>query len=281
MFTAFNLSLSNASTYSDPTSHDELQEMSDFLNTNIYSDAHKQLRELSNYLSNDGTLDGDKIIGEWFPFNSFDIFLSHSHLDTSFALYFAYHMKKSCGLNVFIDSIFWGYADKLLKEIDNEYAYQESSETYSYNTRNKTTSNVYLMLNAALSEMIYKTECLIFVNSENSTYQGGDSSDLYNKSHYSTSPWIMSELNFSSKVQTIYPERYKKGVRTVSTEDAMLESLSKSLKIKYKLPISHLKNLSANDFYDWFIHVLKTDLNSTEALDYLYEKSKLGFHKKD
>ncbi|TOP71104.1 hypothetical protein CGH09_24480, partial [Vibrio parahaemolyticus] len=67
----------------------------------------------------------------------------------------------------FIDSSVWGYADELLHKIDNTYAYNDLTESYSYEIRNRTTSNIYLILQSSLASMIDASECLMFLNTEN------------------------------------------------------------------------------------------------------------------
>ena len=89
----------------------------------------------------------------------------------------------------------WGFADDLLREIDDKYALAPSKQTYEYQVRNRTTSNVHLMLNSALNEIIDKSECLIFLNTKKSVYTD---KNLYDEKTYTASPWIMSELYFSS-----------------------------------------------------------------------------------
>ena len=63
----------------------------------------------------------------WFPQIKADIFISHSHKDKGLALALAGWLEETFGLTAFIDSCVWGYANKLLKMIDDEYCYQKKS----------------------------------------------------------------------------------------------------------------------------------------------------------
>ena len=284
MFEAFNLKLKFQDDEIKKIKEllDNNTQIKSYLNEEFYSNPKLQLEKLRAHLiESEDILDGEKIIGDWFPSDHFDIFISHSHKDEPLAIIFALLLKMECGLNVFIDSIYWGFADNLLKEIDNKYAYDNSSQTYSYETRNKTTSNVYLMLNAALIDVIDKSECLIFFNSENSIYQGGDSSKLYNSESYSTSPWLMSELNFSSKARKVYPERISSTSRKIQFNDSLSKSASNSIEIKYNLPMEHLNDLSESKFLEWFNYITDNKLPPHESLDYLYELTNLGYQSKD
>ena len=280
MFEGFNLKLSinmeDGSFFEDALT---IERMKKELKNTVFANSYRHLKNVSDYLNDgDGTLDADQIIGDWFPPNAFDIFLSHSHKDESLAIIIAYLFKKKCGLNVFIDSIFWGYSDELLREVDNKYAYNNDSNTYSYDVRNKTTSNVYLMLNSALIEVIDKSECLIFLNSENSIVQDSDTSKLYQNDSYTTSPWLMSELNFSSKARKVYPQRIDPTIkRHVSLEKSFVESASNVLQVKYKLPMNHLNELTEDNFKKWFEKIINSELNELEALDYLYKLTGLGY----
>lgn len=118
--------------------------------------------------SNKSTLDGNEIMKEWFPQVKSHVFISHSHADINKIYKFAGFLNKEFGLEVFIDSCVWGYADELLYLIDNDHCYDEKTKTYTYKKRNITTSNVYLMLLNSLQTMIDNTECILFVETPNS-----------------------------------------------------------------------------------------------------------------
>lgn len=133
-----------------------------------------------------------EILGDWFTPIRSHIFLSHSHDDEEMVKQLAGYLKHTYGIECFIDSCVWGYANDLLKEIDNRYCrYQETDGQffYEYDNRNRSTSHVHMLLNGALAKMINKTECLFFINTPNSV----NAQDVENPSK-TASPWIYSEL---------------------------------------------------------------------------------------
>lgn len=105
-------------------------------------------------------LDGDLIQKEWFPEKDWDVFLSHSHNDLDKALKIKV-LLEHFGLKVFVDSTVWGFADNLLRKIDDAYA-QRSEGHYYYNKRNQTTAAVHLMLSTALTQVMDNAEAVFF-----------------------------------------------------------------------------------------------------------------------
>lgn len=152
-------------------------------------------------------ISGTQLEEEWFPVDlpdmNFDIFISHSHADVNkFILPLASWFYKHLGLRSFIDSLYWKYADELLMKFDDYYAYNSQNSTYNYQIRNYTTSHVHIMLSMALLKMMDKTECILFVDSDNSIkYKKGDSQ--------TPSPWIYEEISFANKLQMHIPQRYR------------------------------------------------------------------------
>ena len=146
--------------------------------------------ELDFSFDTNGDIDGAKLMEDWFPNKKTDIFISHSHNDRRTAERLAVWLQREMNLSVFIDSVVWGSADELLKKIDNQYSLlreKDGNATYDYNTRNYTTSHVHMMLSAALSEVIYNSECLIFLNTPHSL------SIRESKGRRTNSPWIFNE----------------------------------------------------------------------------------------
>lgn len=225
------------------------------------SKVQKNIKEISNYLKN-GVLDGSKIKSDWFPEGNFDIFLSHSHADKDLALLIANVLRVNFGLNVFIDSEVWGFADNLLREIDDKYALAPSKETYEYQVRNRTTSNVHLMLNSALNEIIDKSECLIFLNTNKSVYTD---KNLYDEKTYTASPWIMSELYFSSRVRRHFPDRYKQNMAFNESLRKSVSSNEQAFVMLHDLPVSHLEPLTEKNLINWL-----QQEDTTDPLGYLY-----------
>lgn len=184
----------------------------------------KVFNELEKYCySGTATIDGSKLAEDWFPEIECDVFLSHSHKDREQVLGLAGWLKKRFGLTAFIDSSIWGNSEQLLKKIDDEYCYDEANHMYDYNLRNYSTSHVHMMLSMSLLKMVDKAEALIFVNTPNSISPISETINQTTKS-----PWIYSELVYSSLIRRSNPKR----VQSV-TEGKMIFNEARSLDIGY------------------------------------------------
>lgn len=214
---------------------------------------------IKKFKNADGSLNASKIIADWFPEIEADVFLSHSHQDSNLVLGLAGWLKKRFGLRSFIDSAVWGYADYLLKLIDDQYCYQASTQTYNYEMRNRSTSHVYMMLSAALGKMINNCECVIFVNTPNSLSIQEHISD----SGKTTSPWIYSEISMTSLVQKRTPIEHRRHI----LKSEALEDYRERMTIEYDINLSHLTDLSYADLLKWSD---KSYVQGAEALDTLY-----------
>lgn len=225
-------------------------------------------KSLHDFYLGDGSLDASALKEAWFPnIESNHIFLSHSHKDKVLAMQLAAMLSENLGLNVFIDSCVWGYADELLKEIDDKYAFNEDSRTYSYEIRNRTTSNIYLILQSALVTMIDSCECLIFLNTENTV------TSLKSKNQIETrtsSPWIMSELQFSSLARrrlSPYANR-SKGMQLVNKAGGT--AIDMGFQMSHKLPVDHLTSLTMTNVFNWMLLSMAKENKGYDALDFLY-----------
>lgn len=204
----------------------------------LYNSQKKIVQEsLDKYLSPNGFLRASEIENDWFPSISVDVFLSHSHKDEKQVIAFAGYLSR-LGITAFIDSCVWGYANDLLKEIDDAYCVQEEKDnggkTYCYESRNYSTAHVHMILNGALHKMIDSTECLIFLDTPNSI----KTEDL--RTGTTNSCWIYSELLASSMIQKKHPLR--KSIRNIN------ESFEHSaLSVEYDVDITHLIKLSLRD----------------------------------
>ncbi|MYV06424.1 MULTISPECIES: TIR domain-containing protein [Furfurilactobacillus] len=176
----------------------------------LRSEVDLDIAENFNIEDLSGSIDAEKLVQQWFPVSEYDVFLSHSHLDKGSAVRFAVWLHEYLGLRVFVDSTVWGYSDELLRKLDDKYCYQKSSQTYSYEERNETTAHVHLMLAMALQEMIDKSECFVFLKSDNSLPLS------IQQESQTKSPWIFEELKTTSIIHKIVPNRFllKKGMQT-------------------------------------------------------------------
>ncbi|KAB0482445.1 hypothetical protein F7Q91_03285 [Vibrio chagasii] len=229
--------------------------------------------ELDDFYFKEGILDGDLLQKSWFPFiEKSHIFLSHSHKDKVIAEQFAYICNTMLDVNVFIDSQVWGYADDLLRKIDNKFCYQSDTGTYSYEARNKTTSNIYLMLQNSLNCMIDRSECLLFLNTQNTLEDFNTNGEIDQRT---SSPWVMSELQFSSLVRRReHPLANRAKDLTESQFNKSINaSDSNTFEVSYKVSTDHLKKHNYNVIYNWLYHCVEQDLKGFDALTALYQES--------
>lgn len=158
-------------------------------------------RELEEYINQQGYIDMNKISDDWFPTVKCDVFLSHSHKDSDLVDGLVGFFHECFNIEVFVDSYVWGYCDDLLRKLDKEYCLIENSSSFDYNKRNSSTAHVHMMLSNSLNKMIYESECVIFLETENSL----------NAKHIiengTSSPWIYSELIATKLIQIKTPER--------------------------------------------------------------------------
>lgn len=162
---------------------------------------------ISKYMDVNGVLEISQIGKEWFPNIEADIFLSHSHKDEKLAIAFAGWLYYNFGLITFIDSCIWSYSDDLLKKIDEKYCKNKKRRIYYYDTRNISTTHVHMMLMNALMKMIDKSECVFFLNTDNSIIKIKEEIDKNIEKTYS--PWIYSEINATNLIRRkpLFPPR--------------------------------------------------------------------------
>lgn len=204
MFAKFQLDISNYFYNSHINKPEYLQ-----AGNEIYkSFGEESYRCLKAFICENGTIDGTALKEHWFGIAPADIFVSHSHRDLNKVKAFAGWLYNNLGLTAFIDSCTWGYADELLKLLDNKYCWNKHSKTYNYTIRNYTTSHVHMMLSTALTEMIDNTECLIFYKTPNSIKISEEiQSTKSGKKSETISPWIYHELSTSSMIRQQSPQR--------------------------------------------------------------------------
>lgn len=254
MFSAFNLEISE----------NDLKMSSGYEEGRIlYNSYRKQISDsLDKYLLRDGTIDVNKIEKDWFPEIKADIFISHSHADEHLAITLSGWLFKNYKIKCFIDSCVWGYANDLLRNIDNEYCVGKRDENdkilfYSYEMRNDSTSHVHMILNGALMKMIDNTECFMFLSTPNSLIL---KKEITNNSTYS--PWIYSELLFSKLV------RHKKLYEYRKKSSIEMKHYDQHITMKYDVDMSHMETLNAVDLF--YVADFFTNKNKYDFLDNLY-----------
>lgn len=223
-------------------------------------ESHRCLR---SFIFEKGMIDGTALKKHWFGIESADVFISHSHRDLNKVIAFAGWLYNNFKLKAFIDSCTWGYADELLKLIDDKYCWNKSNQTYDYTTRNYTTSHVHMMLSTALTEMIDSTECIIFYKTPNSIVISEEiECTKSGKKDKTISPWIYHELSISSMLRRQKPQR----VSAILEHHA--DFAQESLQISHDIgnALKEMPIINHNDLIKWE----KTYQKSEHALDTLY-----------
>lgn len=205
---------------------------------------HDSIEYYNTYYYTEDILDGTAIQDDWFPLIKCDIFISHSHKDENLAIALAGWLWKTFKLKAFVDSSIWGYADDLINKL-----LEETDDNYSHNERNNSnliyiTSHVNNMLTVALINMIYKTECLFFLKTPNSTFFD-----------CTLSPWIYTEIGISKMIQKRRPQR------PMQISDS---------RIAHELDLSHLTEIDSYILNKWEIIQTK----GVHHLDTLYNLTK-------
>lgn len=221
--------------------------------------------KLENYIDYEtGRINGDMLEKEWFKEVDADVFISHSHADEKLAIAIAGWLKEEMNLTAFVDSCAWGYADIILGKINDFYNKidedDDGTKTYNHTKANYAASHIYLMLNSALNNMINKTECLMFINTPNSTIQMNK--DCANAQ--TLSPWIYSEIVMSNTMQHVTPKRpmrIEKGIRHYA-------EMNESMEMTHKLDFSEFININIPTFIEW---KAINSCRQEHALDTLYD----------
>lgn len=218
-------------------------------------------------LNEDEVFDVEKINNDLFVNVKPDIFLSHSHADQEDVIRLAAKIEYYTELKVFVDSGVWANAYELLKKIDDKYCYQTQSNTYSYDKRNHTTANVFMILNAALHRVIDSCELLLFLGTDNSI----NIQNLFTENKYISSPWIFSELQFANLVKRKIPKRFYKPTFESYDDIRIAEDASliiKDAKFAYPTPDSDF-NIDNKELSEWIRSLsMKT---KEHPLDLLYD----------
>ncbi|WP_196773814.1 hypothetical protein [Burkholderia vietnamiensis] len=234
------------------------------LGASIHNKNKKLVRDkIDSFKNAEGHLVAAEICANWFPEVNADIFLSHSHQDEARVLQLAGWLKKSFGLTSFIDSTVWGYSDKILQMIDDEYCKNESG-TYNYSKRNRSTSHVYMMLTIALTKMLDACECVFFINTPKSI----TAKENIENEAITYSPWIYSEIAMTSLIRRRAKEDHKGRQLLKAANESYIAD---AVEVAYDVDLSHLTPLSYLGLRRWRE---STDLKGVQALDKLYELNK-------
>lgn len=163
-----------------------------------------------------------------------------------------------------------GVLRRIIKKIDNKYCYNLRTKTYDYNLRNYTTSHVHMMLSSALTEMIDKTECIIFFNTPNSINMKNELDKIGSKKKEETeSPWIYHELFVTSIIEQ------KGRQQRILAESIRNTFTDSSLQISHDVEkyLKKLTPLTEDNLIEWerTWNTQKKTGVQTHALDLLYQ----------
>lgn len=234
-------------------------------------DEHKRKVKstLDSFKNPKGGLFAEKIVAEWFPSMSADVFLSHSHRDEPEIIALSGWLHEKFGLSCFIDSSIWGFSEDLLKMIDNEYCYDKDRKIYNYDDRNKSTSHVHMMLSTALIETMDACECVFFVNTPNSI----KIDEAINGAGTTESPWIFSEIAMTKLLRKKELHEHRRMIAEAMDSTGM-ESFEKNLRIHYDVNLSHLQHINEDTLFSWLTHYQREKPNY--PLDFLYTQKSQG-----
>lgn len=187
----------------------------------------------------------DDFIDGFFPRINTHVFISHSHSDKNKAISLANFFYKKFGIRSFIDSEVWGYLDDALLELNKTYNPVDGKEnTYCYEDCMKLSSNLNLILSSALTKMIDSSDCMIFINTDNSCKAA-------NNSFSTKSPWIFTEILMSSLLKHKgHKDRPKKPMLEEASVHGMEKfestTTNKGLVITYPLGMEHIVKVDDN-----------------------------------
>ncbi|GBR21963.1 TIR domain-containing protein [Komagataeibacter nataicola] len=237
-------------------------------------------QSIKNFFNVDGSLDGNNIISEWFPQEKFDIFLSHSHADEQIAYMLANFLEENFGLRCFVDSSVWGYADKILKEVDEEFCKKEDNKgivTYSYEKRNITTSHIHNMLSVSITSMMNQCECLFFLNTKNSLIKKDNIKNLMEGETYS--PWLYYELSMCLFLEKIVPKRFiekNMSIESMAMDEARTDSVRPVA--RYFIQTEYMTTLDDQALNNWAgSYGSGSIIKGINCLDWIYKYYPMSF----
>lgn len=176
-------------------------------------------------IKNGEYIDANVIQQTLFPSVHKKIFISHSHREKDLAI----KVANTLGSNIcFVDSLFWGSADKALIQIQKRLL-DEGKIKNTYADINKIASHFYGMLSVSIQNAIAEAEIFLYIPPSASFRNG--------KYSYQYSPWIYQELSCARNNYNI-EKAFKKTA-------ALMENFSQ--KIAYCSDLSFLKKISFRD----------------------------------
>ncbi|MGY5434318.1 hypothetical protein [Staphylococcus xylosus] len=202
------------------------------------------LSEIIESLSNENytVFDAQKIMDGHFTDKPYDIFISHSHGDIDYVRKLAGYYEKQ-GKSVFIDSEYWDFSDKLLKQLDDEFSRIEGSTNFSYERRNITTTVVHNLLAVSLEKMIHECKYFVFAHSDKTA--GSNLHELLEYANssgkHTISPWIYKELITADIIYKNRPEYIEKSGETRSASPLFLYDIKELTKDYCKLDLSNME----------------------------------------
>lgn len=184
------------------------------------------------------------LLDNWFPESGCHIFISHSHADRNVAISIANELYSRFGIKSFIDSEFWGFVDDAIHEINTFHSKVNGrDDLLEYNKSMRVASNFYLMLSNALTDGIYNSDSCFFIKTDNSLPLQADGSE---KDEGTLSPWIYTEINYTSTVAlTPHPDRPKPIILEKASKNFSLEGFEnytadRAIQIAYRPKREHM-----------------------------------------
>ncbi|WP_423171259.1 hypothetical protein [Stenotrophomonas maltophilia] len=229
---------------------------------------------LRRYSGENGELDADELVTQWFPEIKADVFISHSHLDKDLAHGLVGWLKEELGVTAFVDSLVWNSADELLRQIDEHHCVNDpqdededgrkAKKSYNYRKRNLSTSHVHMMLAMAIAKMIDNCECLFFLSTPSSV----SVSNTINDEGHTSSPWLFAELALSNLIRK-RPLSRERQLRLQESSTVYDSVAMDSLDVSYTLPLKHLTRIGEKGLDKW--RVRAGNDRGVSALDTLYK----------
>ena len=224
---------------------------------------HTVKRLLTDFINARGSIDGSQLQDNWFPQIKADIFISHSHGDEKKAKAIAGKLYSQFGLVSFIDSCVWGNADNLLKTLIRP-SYNEKEGCYYLDEVTKASSHVHMMLSIALTMMIDYTECLFFLNTDESVIP------TYAQSK-TTSPWLYLEVSVSRYIRKRSAIEHRPKQIKQHSDGGRFLTETKLPPIEHELYLRHLTNITTADLDRWYKEYHASRFREEYPLDRLYE----------